>query len=44
MSLRDNAVYVGGMRTADPRSLDETFVELVGGRREGQGLEWLRTS
>ena len=26
------------------RSLDETFVELVGGRREGQGLEWLRTS
>src|SRR5699024_6463989 len=26
------------------RSLDETFVDLVGGRRDERGLEWLRTS
>ncbi len=37
MSLRDNAVYVDGCRTADPASLDETY-ELL---RERKGMAWI---
>ena len=37
MTLLDNAVYVGGRRTADPQSLDETY-ELL---RERKGLAWI---
>ncbi|MCW2522007.1 MAG: Magnesium transport protein CorA [Frankiales bacterium] len=37
MSLVDNAVYVDGHRTADPKSLDETYEVL----RERQGMAWI---
>lgn len=37
MPVIDNAVYVRGRRTADPRSLDETF-EVV---RERRGTAWI---
>jgi magnesium transporter len=37
MALKDNAVYVNGKRSADPRSLDETY-ELL---RERKGLAWI---
>ncbi|HEU5416986.1 MAG TPA: magnesium and cobalt transport protein CorA [Streptosporangiaceae bacterium] len=37
MALVDNAVYVDGRRTADPRSLNETY-ELM---RERQGMAWI---
>jgi magnesium transporter len=37
MALVDNAVYVDGHRTADPRSLDETY-ELL---RERHGMAWI---
>jgi magnesium transporter len=37
MTLIDNAVYVNGVRTADPASLEETF-ELV---RDRNGLAWI---
>jgi len=37
MALMDNAVYVNGRRSADPRSLDETY-ELL---RERDGLAWI---
>jgi magnesium transporter len=37
MALVDNAVYVDGQRTADPRSLDETY-ELL---RERHGMAWI---
>jgi magnesium transporter len=37
MALVDNAVYVDGQRTADPRSLDETF-ELL---RDRHGMAWI---
>ncbi|MDT4985568.1 MAG: magnesium transporter, partial [Pseudonocardiales bacterium] len=37
MTLKDNAVYVDGHRTADPQSLDETFEIL----RERHGMAWI---
>ena len=37
MALRDNAVYVGGKRTADPQSLDETFECM----RDRRGMAWI---
>ncbi len=37
MALVDNAVYVDGQRTADPRSLDETY-ELL---RDRHGMAWI---
>jgi magnesium transporter len=37
MALVDNAVYVDGQRSADPRSLDETY-ELL---RERHGMAWI---
>jgi magnesium transporter len=37
MALVDNAIYVGGKRTVDPGSLDETF-EIM---RERHGLAWI---
>jgi magnesium transporter len=37
MTLKDNAVYVDGHRTADPQSLDETY-ELL---RERNGMAWI---
>ncbi len=37
MTLVDNAVYVDGRRTADPRSLDETY-ELL---RQRSGMAWI---
>jgi magnesium transporter len=37
MTLKDNAVYVDGKRTADPESLDETYEIL----RERHGLAWI---
>jgi magnesium transporter len=37
MALIDNAVYVGGHRTADPASLEETFETL----RDRQGMAWI---
>jgi magnesium transporter len=37
MALVDNAVYVDGRRTADPRSLDETY-ELL---RDRHGMAWI---
>ncbi len=37
MALVNNAVYVDGMRTADPRSLDETYEVL----RERRGMAWI---
>ncbi len=37
MALVDNAVYVDGRRSADPRSLDETY-ELL---RERRGMAWI---
>jgi magnesium transporter len=37
MALVDNAVYVDGRRTADPRSLNETY-ELM---RERHGMAWI---
>jgi magnesium transporter len=37
MTLVDNAVYVGGRRTANPTSLDETY-ELL---RERKGMAWI---
>jgi magnesium transporter len=37
MALVDNAVYVDGRRSADPRSLDETY-ELL---RERHGMAWI---
>ncbi len=37
MSLIDNAVYVDGYRTADPKSLDETYEVL----RERRGMAWI---
>jgi magnesium transporter len=37
MTLVDNAVYVDGQRTADPRSLDETY-ELL---RQRSGMAWI---
>ncbi len=37
MALVDNAVYVDGRRTADPRSLDETY-ELL---RQRRGMAWI---
>ena len=37
MTLVDNAVYVGGRRTANPASLDETYALL----REREGMAWI---
>ncbi len=37
MALVDNAVYVNGQRTADPRSLEETY-ELL---RDRHGMAWI---
>jgi magnesium transporter len=37
MTLKDNAVYVDGHRTADPHSLEETFEIL----RERRGMAWI---
>ncbi|OUD96928.1 Magnesium transport protein CorA [Clavibacter michiganensis subsp. michiganensis] len=37
MTVIDSAVYVQGVRTADPESLDETFEVM----RERQGLAWI---
>ena len=37
MTLIDNAVYVNGHRTADPRSLEETYEVL----RDRDGLAWI---
>jgi magnesium transporter len=37
MAVVNNAVYVGGHRTADPRTLDETFDVL----RQRQGMAWI---
>ncbi len=37
MALVNNAVYVDGKRTADPRSLDETYEVL----RERRGMAWI---
>ncbi|AJW79029.1 magnesium/cobalt transporter CorA [Clavibacter michiganensis] len=37
MTVVDSAVYVQGVRTADPESLDETFEVM----RERQGLAWI---
>ncbi|MEP7019279.1 MAG: magnesium/cobalt transporter CorA [Pseudonocardiales bacterium] len=37
MTLKDNAVYVDGHRTADPESLEETYRVL----RERQGMAWI---
>jgi magnesium transporter len=37
MTLVDNAVYVDGKRTADPRSLDETYEVL----RSRHGMAWI---
>jgi magnesium transporter len=37
MTLIDNAVYVNGHRSADPKSLDETY-ELL---REREGMAWI---
>ena len=37
MNVIDNAVYVDGVRLADPHSLEETF-ELA---REKKGLAWI---
>jgi len=37
MTLVDNAVYVNGHRSADPKSLDETYQLL----REREGLAWI---
>jgi hypothetical protein len=37
MTLVDNAVYVGGRRTANPANLDETY-ELLG---ERNGMAWI---
>ncbi len=37
MSLIDNAVYVDGHRTTDPKSLDETYEVL----RERRGMAWI---
>ncbi len=37
MALRDNAVYVDGKRSADPRSLDETYEAM----RERNGMAWI---
>jgi magnesium transporter len=37
MVLVNNAVYVGGRRTADPRTLDETYEAL----RERRGMAWI---
>ena len=37
MTIVDNAVYVNGMRTADPESLDETYFAL----RQREGMAWI---
>ncbi|RFA23491.1 magnesium and cobalt transport protein CorA [Subtercola boreus] len=37
MTITDNAVYVGGRRTAEPKTLDETFEVM----REHQGVAWI---
>jgi magnesium transporter len=37
MALVNNAVYVGGRRSADPRTLQETFEIL----RERHGMAWI---
>ena len=37
MTIVDNAVYVDGLRTADPASLDETYFIL----RQRQGMAWI---
>lgn len=37
MTLKDNAVYVDGHRTADPQGLDETYEIL----RERRGMAWI---
>ena len=37
MALVDNAVYVGGRRTGDPHSLEETYKLL----RERHGMAWI---
>ncbi len=37
MTLKDNAVYVDGRRTADPQSLEETYEIL----RERRGMAWI---
>ncbi len=37
MALVNNAVYVGGKRSADPRTLDETYEVL----RERRGMAWI---
>jgi magnesium transporter len=37
MTLVDNAVYVNGCRSADPKSLDETYQLL----REREGMAWI---
>ena len=37
MALVDNAIYVDGRRTADPRSLEETY-ELL---RDRHGMAWI---
>lgn len=37
MALVDNAVYVDGRRSADPRSLDETYALL----RQRRGMAWI---
>ena len=37
MTIIDNAVYVDGLRTADPESLDETYFLL----RQREGMAWI---
>src|SRR5271156_7146136 len=37
MAVLNNAVYVDGLRTADPRTLDETYEVL----RDRQGMAWI---
>ncbi len=37
VTIVDNAVYVGGRRSATPRNLDETFEEM----RERGGMAWI---
>ena len=37
MTIIDNAVYVDGIRTADPENLDETYFVL----RQREGMAWI---
>ena len=37
MTIIDNAVYVNGLRTEDPESLDETYFVL----RQREGMAWI---